>query len=58
VADSGTGGLAGEELRIATANGLSAAVLAVAAGIAVMVLVALSMGAGRASATARAINAD
>ncbi len=44
VASSGIGGLAGEELRIATADGLRAAVLLVAAGIAVMVLVALSLG--------------
>src|SRR5262245_9072117 len=47
VANSGTGGLAGEELRVATANGLSAAVLAVATGIVVMVLVALNMGSPR-----------
>jgi len=44
VANAGTVGLAGEELRVATANGLSAAVLAVAMGIVVMVLVALNMG--------------
>jgi len=43
VANSGTGGLAGEELRVATANGLSAAVLAVATGIVAMVRVALTM---------------
>jgi EmrB/QacA subfamily drug resistance transporter len=43
VANSGTNGLAGEELRIATADGLSAAVLVVAAGIAVTALVALNL---------------
>ncbi|MDX6676635.1 MAG: hypothetical protein QOE31_687, partial [Solirubrobacteraceae bacterium] len=37
------GGLAGEELRIATADGLSAAVLIVAAGIAATALVALNL---------------
>ena len=46
VANSGTDGLAGEALRVATAEGLSTAVLVVAAGIAVTVLVALSLGAG------------
>jgi MFS family permease len=44
VANSGTGGLAGEPLRIATADGLSAAVLVVAAAIAVTALVALNLG--------------
>jgi MFS family permease len=52
VANSGTGGLAGEELRIATADGLSAAVLVVAVGIAVTVLVALNLGPTRDRATA------
>ena len=47
VANFDTGGLAGEELRVATAYGLRAAVFAVAAGIAVMILVALNMGARR-----------
>ena len=47
VANLDTGGLAGEELRVATAHGLRAAVFAVAAGIAVMILVALNMGARR-----------
>jgi EmrB/QacA subfamily drug resistance transporter len=43
VANSGTDGLAGEALRIASADGLSAAVLVVAAGIAVTALVAVSL---------------
>ena len=43
VANAGTDGLAGEALRIATADGLSAAVLVVAAGIAATVLVALAL---------------
>jgi MFS family permease len=43
VANSGTDGLAGEALRIATADGLSAAVLVIAAGIAVTALVALNL---------------
>src|SRR5262245_24426273 len=44
VANSGTGELAGEELRVATANGLRGALIAVATGIACMVLMALSIG--------------
>jgi MFS family permease len=44
VANTGTDGLTGEELRVATATGLRAAVLVVAAGIAVTLLVALSLG--------------
>jgi MFS family permease len=44
VANSGIGELAGEELRVATTNGLRGALLAVATGIACMVLMALSMG--------------
>jgi MFS family permease len=44
VANAGTDGLAGEALRVATADGLSAAVLAVAGGIAVTLLVALNLG--------------
>lgn len=44
VANSGTGGLAGERLRIAAANGLSHAVLVVAGGIAATIVVALSLG--------------
>lgn len=44
VANSGTGGLAGEALRTAKADGLSAAVLVVAAGIAATALVALRLG--------------
>jgi EmrB/QacA subfamily drug resistance transporter len=43
VANSGTGGLAGDQLRIATADGLSAAVLVVAAGVAATALVALNL---------------
>ena len=43
VANSGTDGLAGEPLRIATADGLSAAVLVVAAGIAATLPLALSL---------------
>ena len=43
VANSGTDGLAGEALRIATADGLSAAVLVVAAAIAATALVALNL---------------
>jgi MFS family permease len=43
VANSGTGGLTGEELRIATADGLRTAVLVVAAGIGLTILVALNL---------------
>jgi EmrB/QacA subfamily drug resistance transporter len=43
VATSGTDGLTGEALRIATADGLSTAVFVVAAGIAVTALVALNL---------------
>jgi hypothetical protein len=43
VANWRIGGLTGEELRVASADGLSAAVLVIAAGIAVMVLVVLSL---------------
>ena len=46
VATSGTDGLAGEPLRIATADGLSSAVLVVAAGIAATALVALNLRPG------------
>jgi EmrB/QacA subfamily drug resistance transporter len=46
VANSGTNGHTGEALRIATADGLGAAVLVAAAGIALTVLVALALGAG------------
>jgi MFS family permease len=51
VATSGTEGLTGEALRTATADGLSTAVLVVAAGIAAIALVALNL---RPSATTRA----
>ena len=43
VATSGTGGLEGEALRVASADGLSTAVLVVAAGIAATALVALNL---------------
>ena len=43
VANSGTDGLAGESLRIATAEGLRSAVLVVAGGIAAIALVALNL---------------
>ena len=43
VAASGTDGLAGEDLRVATANGLGDAVLVIAAGIAATALVALNL---------------
>jgi len=43
VANSGTDGLAGESLRIARADGLSDAVLVVAAGIAAIALLALAL---------------
>jgi MFS family permease len=46
VARSGTHGLAGEPLRLATADGLRTAVLAVAGGIAATVFVALNLRAG------------
>jgi EmrB/QacA subfamily drug resistance transporter len=46
VANSGTDGLTGEALRVATADGLSAAVLVVAAGIATTALVALNLRPG------------
>jgi MFS family permease len=44
VANSATHGLAGEELRVATAAGLRLAVFVVAAGIVVTLLVALNLG--------------
>jgi MFS family permease len=43
VANADTGGIAGEPLRIATADGLSAAVLVVAAVIALTAVVALNL---------------
>jgi EmrB/QacA subfamily drug resistance transporter len=46
VANSDTDGLGGEALRIASANGLSTAVLVVAAGIAVTALLALNLRPG------------
>jgi MFS family permease len=47
VANVGIGGTTGEELRVATAQGLSTAVLVVAAGIAVMAIVALKLAPSR-----------
>ena len=49
IANSGTGGLAGEQLRVAAARGESSAVLAVAAGIALMILAALNLGSNSAA---------
>jgi MFS family permease len=46
VANAGTDGLAGEPLRVATADGLRSAVLVVAGGIAAMALVALNLRPG------------
>jgi hypothetical protein len=43
VANSGTGGLAGDALRVATADGLSNAVLVVAGGIVITALLALHL---------------
>jgi hypothetical protein len=56
VANSGTGGLTGEALRIATADGLSTAVLVVAAGIAAVALVSVNALNLRPSSTTRAIS--
>jgi MFS family permease len=55
VSTSGRGGLAGEQLRIATAEGLSAAMLVVAAGIALTVGVALNLAS---DSRARVIDAE
>jgi MFS family permease len=55
VANSGTDGLAGETLRVATADGLSDAVLVVAAGIAVTILVAQRLRPPAAPAPDRAV---
>jgi EmrB/QacA subfamily drug resistance transporter len=49
VANAGTDGLTGEALRTATADGLSTAVLVVAAGIAAIALVALNLRPGSAT---------
>jgi EmrB/QacA subfamily drug resistance transporter len=46
VANAGTDGLVGEQLRVATADGLSTAVLVVAAGIALTVAIALRLSSG------------
>jgi EmrB/QacA subfamily drug resistance transporter len=54
VANSGTGGLAGEPLRVATAEGLRSAVLVVAAGIGAIALVALNLRPGPAALEAPA----
>jgi MFS family permease len=45
LANSGTEGLAGEGLRVATAEGIRAAVFAISGGIVVTLLVALTLGA-------------
>jgi EmrB/QacA subfamily drug resistance transporter len=60
VANSGTEGLAGEPLRVATAEGLRSAVFVVAAGVAAIALVALNLrpapvGSGPASPCPRAL---
>jgi EmrB/QacA subfamily drug resistance transporter len=52
IATSGTAGLTGEALRIATADGLSTAVLVVAAGIAASALIALGLRPGSAARAA------
>ena len=49
VSRSGTHGLAGEPLRLATADGLRTAVLAIAGGIAAITIVALNLRTGRRS---------
>jgi hypothetical protein len=46
VANAGTRGLAGKELRIATAGGIRAAVFTIAGGIVAMLLVTLVLRAG------------
>jgi hypothetical protein len=43
VADAGTGGVAGEALRIATADGIRAAVFTIAGGIVATFLITLSL---------------
>jgi MFS family permease len=50
VANAGTDGLSGEALRVASSDGLSSAVLVVAAGIAATALVALTLRPGPGSA--------
>jgi MFS family permease len=54
VANAGTDGLAGEPLKVATAEGLRSAVLVVAAGIAAIALVALNLSADPSRAEAAA----
>ena len=46
VANSGTEGLVGEELRVATAEGLRTAMFVVAFGVLLSLLVALNVGSG------------
>jgi hypothetical protein len=46
IANSGLDGLAGEQLRIATADGISTALFAVAGGIVVTILAALTLRTG------------
>ena len=53
VSTSGTEGLSGEALRVASADGLGTAVLAVAGGIAAIALVALNLRPGVAAAAPR-----
>jgi hypothetical protein len=43
LANSGTGGLAGEELRVATAEGIRTTVFAISGGIVVTLLLALTL---------------
>ncbi len=52
VANSRAQGLAGEDLRVGTAEGLATAVLVIAGGIVVMVLVALNLSSGARTAPA------
>jgi MFS family permease len=54
VANSGTDGLTGEELRVATATGLRTAVLVVAGGIAVTLVLALRLRSGSKNEVRRA----
>lgn len=58
VANSGSDGLGGEALRIATSDGLRTGVFVVAAGIAATILLALNLRPGRPSADASSENAE
>jgi MFS family permease len=55
VANAGTDGLEGEALRIATADGLSSAVLVVAGGIAAIAILALTLRSGATPSGPRAL---